>query len=446
MDKLKAFSRFVDNQGGILKLPEKAWKKYWQTARMSTDFREAILRYANYLEYLEQMKANPAGRPKNFGASIPEEIMALKDIKDRAFMLSNQLLGAYDQVGVIGQKLRNYLIPFWSWNEVNFRRYVQLFKNAGNNGELAEAVGRKALGTLARTPLLAMQAGKFLLKASAMWAALQVWNNTRFPEEEASLPEGVRRSPHIVLGTDEDGKVLYFDRLGAFSDFLEWFGLADAPAQVKDWLDGKKSLRQVAEDMVKSPANTLITGITPFISMPAELLSGKQFFPDAFEPRSIRDNMLYIAQSFGLENEYKALAGLPSRGYKESLKSLLAYTSDPGQAAYYTILDEKQAFLEKLGKKGTYGGRFTPKSNALYNLKLAIRYQDKEAFEKYLVEYVQLGGTLQGLEQSLDNMDPLHGLNEAEKAYFVAKWLDNEGRKRLIQAMKFYQEVIRGQQ
>ena len=109
-------------------------------------------------------------------------------------MLSNQLLGAYDQVGVIGQKLRNYLIPFWSWNEVNFRRYVQLFKNAGNNGQLAEAVGRKALGTLARTPLLAMQAGKFLLKASAMWTVLQVWNNTPLPRGEASLTQGVQES------------------------------------------------------------------------------------------------------------------------------------------------------------------------------------------------------------------------------------------------------------
>jgi len=166
----------------------------------------------------------------------------------------------------------------------------------------------------------------------------------------------------------------------------------------------------------------------------------------SFEPRSIRDNMLYIAQSFGLENEYKALAGLPSRGYKESLKSFLVYTSDPGQAAYYTILDEKQAFLEKLGKKGTYGGSFTPKSNALYNLKLAIRYQDKEAFEKYLVEYVQLGGTLQGLERSLESMDPLYGLNEAEKAYFIQEWLDSEGKKKLLQAWQFYKEVLRGQQ
>ena len=155
--------------------------------------------------------------------------------------------------------------------------------------------------------------------------------------------------------------------------------------------------------------------------------------------------MLYLASSLTLENEYKALANLPDKGYKQSLRSALVYSSDPGQAAYYGVQDEKHAFLKKLGKQGSFGGKMTPKSNALYNLKLAIRYQDKDAFEKYLVEYATLGGTAKGLNTSLKNMDPLFGMNKEEQVYFVTQWLDNEGRERLKLADQYYKSVILGQ-
>jgi len=99
-------------------IPKKVWKGYWKAIRRATDTREAILRYASYLDYLEQMQADPNGMPKNFGGSNSEEIKGLADIRTRAFWLSNELLGAYDRVGVVGQAVREHLIPFWSWKEV----------------------------------------------------------------------------------------------------------------------------------------------------------------------------------------------------------------------------------------------------------------------------------------------------------------------------------------
>jgi hypothetical protein len=415
------------------------WKKYWSAARLSTDFREQILRYASYLDYLEQMIKNN-GRPRNFGASIPEEIMGLKDIRDRAFWLSNDLLGAYDRVSVLGQGVRRHLIPFYSWMEVNFTRYTRFAKNAARDERLAGTTGRKLVSLATRSPVIAYNVGKFAVKASAFWAALQAYNQLRFPEEEKDLPPDIQAKPHIVLGRTADGEVRYFDRLGALGDFLEWFGL-DSPANdVRDFLNGKRTIKEIVVDMAKSPINKIVNAITPAYKVPAELATGKKLFPDVFKPSTVRDPADYIAQSLGLQNEFRALTGRPSKPYKESLAGLVEYRSDPEQAAYYYILDEKRRFLKKIGKGGE-GSFSSPRSESLRNYKLALRYKDKEAAKKYLTEYVLLGGTDRGLDQSLSSMNPLYGLNKDEQTVFIES-LNGEDRERLVKALKFFTETL----
>jgi hypothetical protein len=415
------------------------WKKYWNAARISTDFREQILRYASYLDYLEQMVKNN-GRPRNFGASIPEEIMGLKDIRDRAFWLSNDLLGAYDRVSVLGQGVRRHLIPFYSWMEVNFTRYTRFAKNAARDERLAGTTGRKLVSLATRSPIIAYNVGKFAIKASAFWAMLQAYNQLRFPEEEKDLPPDIQAKPHIILGRTADGEVRYFDRLGALGDFLEWFGL-DSPANdVRDYLNGKRTIKEIAIDMAKSPINKIVNAITPAYKVPAELATGKKLFPDVFKPSTVRDPADYIAQSLGLQNEFRALTGRPSKPYKESLAGLVEYRSDPEQAAYYYILDEKRRFLKKIGKGGE-GSFSSPRSESLRNYKLALRYKDKEAAKKYLTEYVLLGGTDRGLNQSLSSMNPLYGLNKDEQTVFIES-LNGEDRERLVKALKFFTETL----
>ncbi len=439
VNKLKMFVQLQEKKGSLVEMPIKAWQGYWKAARLSTDFREAILRYSAYLDYSDQMRKNN-GRPKNFGASIPEEVMALDDIKDRAFKLSNELLGAYDQVGVLGQALREHLIPFWSWNEVNFRRYKQLMINAARDGELAHTVGRKLLGGAVRTPMIAYRVGALAMKASALWVMLDVWNNTRFPELEKGLSAEERNRPHIIFGQDEDGNTLYFSRLGALQDFVDWFGVdAGTVRQVQDVLNGKKSVKEVAVELAKRPVNKLAQGITPFIKAPAEIATGKKVFPDIFSPGQIRDRGLHTAQSLGLENEYRAVMKLPSRPYGETLQDLVTYSNDPELTAYYNAIDEKYRFMKKLGRK-TSGTIINDKSNALYNFKQALYYKDKEAAKRYLQEYADLGGTDKGLRQSLESKHPLDGLNMEEQVAFV-KTLDREQILDLKRAIEHYEKV-----
>lgn len=440
INRLKMFKDMLEAKGTVKEIPLKIVQGYWEKVRLGTDFREAILRYAAYADYLEQMQKNN-GVPKNFGASLREEVMALADVKDRAFMLANDLLGAYDSISVLGQEMREYLLPFWSWKEVNAKRYYRFFKNAAYDRDFASSVGRTAFTFVKRSPMIAAKLGAFALKAMAMWALTQVWNSTRFAEQEASLPEDVRDKPHIILGVDKNGKTLYLSGIGALADIMDWFALESPQALAREYMSGRKSLVEVGKEMFfKAPVNTLFQSLGPQYKTPAELITGKKTYPDIFEPGMVRDNWQYLAQSVGLGDLYDYVKGLPTR--PDALQRSLTLVSDPGEAAYYEALDAKREYLKSIGKYSNFSSSGNEKSKALYNVKLAARYGDKQAFEKYLYEYAKYGGTLDSLDTSLQNMDPLDGLNAEQKKEFVATWLDAEGRSVLKRADTFYRSVI----
>jgi cell wall-associated NlpC family hydrolase len=449
---LRMFEKFADKDPNFIK---NAWNGYWDKARTATQFREAIFRYATYLDYLKQMQEN-GGKPRNFGASIPEEVMALTDIRDRAFDLSNKVLGAYDNVSVLGKDIRTHAIPFWSWYETNFKRYAQFFENQKVDGALTSAISKKLVGSvLIRSPYYAVATGSFVVKAGALWGALQAYNNLVFPNEENELPVEEQQRPHIVLGRDENGKVRYFSRLGALPDFLEWFGLDTPVKDVKDYLDGSRSMKEIVTDMGKTPINKLTQGVSPLIKSPAELLTGKTLFPDAFNARSIKDNELYLANSFGLANEFKAIsktdiarqvgvAPRPSKPYfgQDTGENLLYYKAEPNQSSYYSIQDRKRAFLKDIGKGGD-GDFSLPKTEVLRNYKIAIRLKDEESATYYLNEYKNMGGTKESLKKSLESMHPLSGLNSQEKTKFRNS-LNGEQQSELENAITYYEIVMLG--
>jgi len=425
---------------GVMGIPAKAWDAYWKTARISTDFREALLRYAAYREAMRMMEASPDGMPTEYWASIRDEIQGLSDMRDRAYFMSNDLLGAYDRVSALGQELRERWFPFWSWKAVNFVRYVRLFQNAAHDGEFTKKLGYKAAGTAAKSPFIAMRIGKMILKMLALQAATFAIANTFFPREEDDLPESIKGRPHLTFGRDSEGNVQYFPRIGATSDNLEWLGLDAAPYYINQFMRGRMTLPEIAKDMAKSPFNVVIQGGIPFIKLGAELLTRRALFPDAFKPRTVRDRGLHLFRAFGLENEYLAITGKPSRPYYKSVKGTLIYTIDPFQAGYRDTMDQKTRFMSKIGKLSE-GFHLTDRGNALYHARLAMRYNDYDATIKYMAEYLNFGGTLRGLKQSLNNMHPLSGLNAAEKVEFVAS-LDAEGLAKFVRAVRYWEELV----
>ncbi|RJQ51443.1 MAG: hypothetical protein C4521_12330 [Actinobacteria bacterium] len=431
----------IERKRGIGKVPEQALQGYLKGVRWSTLLRESVLRYAAYRHFLAEMRANK-GRPRDFGGSIPEEIMAIPDLKTRAYRLSNELLGPYDQVGKWGQHWRKHYGPFWSFKEINLKRFARMVHNAARDQKLAEYAGRQIVGVVTRSPYIAMRLGGFLIRATALSTVLSAYNHLRFPDEEAELPTEVQERLHIVLGRDEDGRVLYFDRLGFFGDLVQWFGLETPRHLVEDWLDGRKSTKDVLKHIAVAPLNTLVQTTGPLKTI-GETIAGVKVYPDITEPRRIRDRGYYLAQQFGLGDEYAAVMGLPHRSFKDVMESIVN-VQDPGQGAYYDILDEKAEYLKKLGKRTGFSTD-SPRSSALYNFRLAVRYGDREAMERYLQMYAELGGTQADLETSFRNLDPLHGLKPDEQRDFVENWLDEELREKLDIAYKFYREVLLGQ-
>ena len=133
---------------------------------------------------------------------------------------------------------------------------------------------------------------------------------------------------------------------------------------------------------------------------------------------------------------------MPSRGYGKGWEKAAWYTIDADRAAYITIYDEKERFKRLRGEEYTGGGFVSAKSNALYNFKLALRYKDKVAAEKFLLEYASLGGTKAGIKASMKSLHPLNGLSEEKQKAFV-RYLDDDGRKKLIQALRHYESVVK---
>jgi len=470
MDEFDSFMRFSEDMikfsdvKSMKDVTLKGVKSIYRTIRKYTDLREAILRYANYLDYLEQMRADPKGKPANFGASNPEEILGIADTKMRAFWLSNELLGAYDRVGITGQNIREHWFPFWSWKEVNFRRYYQLMRNAYQDRGLMGGVASTALKTVAiRSPYMAFRIGSLMLNVFFLTAMMKLWNTT-FDGEDDELPEGSRELPHILLpnlaklaqgkwtSKDDDGDIQYFSRLGAMGDLLEWISLDTLDSDVEDIIKGRKTLREKMTEMARAPVNIIVQGGTPFLKVGAELLTRQAMFPDVFKRRVIRDRIRHVAASVGLENEYDALVDafirpIPSKGtplwnWLKSTKKAMWYEADPFEAAYFDFLSAKRRFQKE---KKVYGEGWwlTPRGKVLYNARAAMRLNDEEAMFYYMEKYFELGGTQKGLKQSLANMDPMSGLREEHREEFL-KSLTPEDLDKLVKALVYYQQLRTG--
>ncbi len=116
---------------------------------------------------------------------------------------------------------------------------------------------------------------------------------------------------------------------------------------------------------------------------------------------------------------------------------------DPEQAAFMDIFDAKFRYMENvLGEERGIYANITAKSNSIYNLKLAVKYQDRQAAEKYLAEYINYGGTGRGMVQSIKTMHPSYGLKKGEFDNFYNNFLTAEERQKYDRAVRFYNDVL----
>lgn len=444
---------------------KKVWDYYWGLVSKNVSLQESTLRYATYLSYLEQMQKNEGGRPDNFGASNRDFIMGLEDIRDRAYHLSNDLLVAYDMISETGKEIRASTIPFWSFMEGNFKRYIGLMRNAHIDAQTAAKAGQGVADLLGykgkMTTYSAVFVGKMVLRMSMLTLAMTAWNNLFHKDEEEELPSEVQSRPHMIFGRDAQGRIIYFDRLGALGDFLDWFGLDGMTYYVRSWANGRMTIGEILADMAKSPVNKVASGYNPFLKSAMELLSGAQLYPDAFRARPIRDRGQYLADFFLVGPEFRALTGRPMPGGRyltsDNLTRAVAYICDPGEAAYWETIRLRSRFMEQQGKSGTVGARMSERSKALWQYKAALRYGDADAATRYLEQYFQYmaiewasaGKKLTAKEarktfkRSLESLDPLSGLSRASKRAFWMQLTDRE-RDVAMKAQDYYRTFLLG--
>jgi hypothetical protein len=229
------------------------------------------------------------------------------------------------------------------------------------------------------------------------------------------------------------------------SDALAFFGLEDAPEDMKDVARGRKTIAKWMAEMPYEFTNKFVQGVRPDVKIPFELMSGRAFFPEWSKPRPIRDRLEHVSRLFSIETIYRRVANKPIRGgtiagrLLNDLSSLVSYTADPGEVAYHTIRRYGNEFLKERNLERP-SREPTTRMNALYYYKKALKYGDAKAAEKYLSKYKELGGNLSRLRISIKNTHPLSMIPKKYRGRFL-KSLSAKEKQTLKRAKEWYRKT-----
>lgn len=434
---LKKFDNLI---GGpkVTEIPGYIAMRVWRALKEYTQFRENWMRYAAYLDYVERLEKGESMESIGYGATNPDIVDQIKDHKDKAALLARDMVGDYGNISAFGQEIRRKLIPFYSWVEINTGRYLRLIANAYGQG-LGKGLGTTAtIGAIKGARITAW----LYVRMAILYLLVQMFNNLMFPDDEEALSPTDRTRLHLLMGKDKDGKIRMLRFQGALSDFLAWFGFDEAVGTIGNIEKGRASWFDVVQVVAKAPVNKIVGGITPLIKTPVELASGKSFYPDVFNPRRVYDKPREMFRLFSLDPEYDWLTGNPMRGYAEQAEGLLFYKRDVGEIAFYQIYELQRQYMRGKGVEG--GTDFsTPKSRAIRKLRLAKRYEDKEAAAKAMDELREIGVRPYEVTAAIRRMRPLSGLSVRDRNAFM-QTLDAKEMQLLNEANEYYRRVYEG--
>jgi N12 class adenine-specific DNA methylase len=424
---------------------------YWEYAKLLTSIRENILRVAAYRYFLEH------DTPQTFAASRRQVIQSISNREERAAMLASDLLGDYGGISAGGQQLRETLLPFFSWIEVSARRYINLFRNlpyetGSDRTRILKALGLAGAGAAVRTATLtaytALLANAFL-GLIALWNAslVALWNALFIgdDEDELQIDKFAPSTPHILIGRGPDGELMWVRAESGFADFLEWLGLSNYMADIRDVAGDDKTFSDLLGEAARAPISKIVGAWEPGTKTGVELLFGRKTFPDPWNTRPIRNRWEYLASQYSLGSLYRAMSDLPTKDTSVPwwiAQQVLPLTStDPGEAAYWAIREKEFDWLDKAGK-----GRPAPEpresDNALYYYRTALRNGDESAAALWLQRYYELGGTPKKAREAVKRATPLNSIPIRDRAAFL-KTLDENERLMLDDAKKWYDNQVK---
>lgn len=425
--KVQNFDFYKDGKGTTKEQLVSLFKTVGTGYKNANEFREQLLRYATYLYMVENGLNNKYSLPATYGASIPAEIQAINSIEGRAYKLSNDALGAYNDVSSFTAEMAKY-IPFIRWTEVNVKRYYRILKNifyndpavvAGVGNHVAEKLGIAGKATA----FTLFKLGRTAILMSLMTAAINIFNNVAFPDEEDKLPQYVKDELHFNFGM-WGGKMYYFSGIGALADALDMFAL-DTPMQdFQDITRGRLTVGEKLLEIATSVPKSFISDLVPVAAGLQSILSGKKLFP---EGATVRDGFETFFTTFGFGNEYKLLTKKPDRGVLDYARTVASgiRMAPVLEQEYWNAMDLKYDYLRRIDvPTNTYG--YNPLQRAAYYYKMAIRMNDDDAALHYLTQYMALGGKKTDLNKTITSMDVYSQLTKQQKRDFIATLNDKE--------------------
>lgn len=437
-------------------------------------FREGVTRYAKFKGDLEAIRNS--ARPDYAGAYW-RDIEAMEDSRPgagdvavrKAAAISKATFGDYGDLSVMGETLRDKLIPFYSWMEINFRYHANLLRNLRDMvraGEIARADGVKAGARAAGTAaagFTARAAGGVALRLALPYVAVMLWNNGDDREElEKLLSEEDRRRFHIIVGERKDGnttlrdgrkiEVIYANT--AAMDVMKWFSGPAFMQQMGAWMGGKTDFPtaftawrdQLAPDFV----NNFVGSFGPYLKIPYTLASKKNPFPDVLDQRTVPAHDMRRVILGQMADDFTAdrIENLVNKDYYSSKDMgdwsrqliLQVRQRDPEQWAFYEIKDKAATFLEKQTGADRDTSYNAPDQQVLRNFRRAIYGGDVENATRFYLRLLDYGYTAERFQASIRAQAPLAGLPKAQQQPFIASLSEFE-REQLTRANDYYQRI-----
>lgn len=409
------FRRFYDPKFDPVGAPRRLVELYFKTAKEFNEYRENVLRLAAFRYYKKKLQSKTLTHYGGARKEVVDALAAEQGVDVAAAHLSRNLLGDYGDITVLGEWLRSRLIPFWSWQEINIKRYPRLVINS---------IQAKKLGAASAGVALGLYRGLMLARLASMYAAYWAYNNLWQPDKESDLDTWDRQNPHIVLCRNPDGSVRIFRNVGAMGDLLEWFGLNSLLGLLPKYLDDQITGADLLQEVIKDPVNKFVQGIGPHFKLPVEVPLGISLFPDIFNPRT-QDRGEAIASALALRDEYRAARGKilkdGSRARPHYQQRLFVGVVDPKLTALNKIHELRGDFLRKKGKDVP-----TILSVSKFrNMKLAAVYENFDAFLEARKKYMDGGRGFDNFMDSLNKLDPISArLNDAFEEEFEQDFLN----------------------
>jgi len=448
--------KFLKGSATPAQMGVQAIKAVWKamTLEKFTQFREQVLRYSVFMnqnEYLE----NHNGKPKWYMASNPAEIASIKTNEDKAIKLATDLLGAYDDVSPLGTTISDHYIPFFRFKALNVQRYVRMaFNMFYSNPNMLNQEGlslAQKMGYAGRIGAVgAIKLGRFAILASLLPIALEITNHLFAGDDEDKLPEEVKNQPHVTFPSwifGDKARVFYLSNIGSYNDLLNMAGIDTISGEdIKDLFTGKKTVKEIVDKNVAFKPLNFLLSINPLVLEGYELVTGKQgHYFDPENPSDIKDRVQYVFDQAGFGPVWTWLAGLPQG--KSSLQGVVANTAIKGDVAMWEVYNMMDDFyaendISPYEPKGYRRGTTAwDKWVAAYYFKQAVKLNDKQAMQKYLADYVALGGDSKTMDASLRAMKPAQFMEKKHKDAFFAQLTDEE-KATFERADKYYDELM----